>query len=178
MRSSSGTRVRLHHCQPGFARFVHAMHSRRLPRKNLRSRQMIGCGSLLQLLELLQLEVGFLGPSSASGTVLSCVSTCHSTHTRQQHRNHLSTRFLSLHRCLSCPWLSPCLSLSCPSHPFPSCLTDSLCQRPHSHVSTQGVVRLTIRQGNHFQEIAVGCRRVITVATWTACWRSAPAAIL
>ena len=121
MRSSSGTRVRLHHCQPGFVRFVHSMHSRRLSRLSLRSRQLNGLDSLTQLLGLLQLEVCFLGPSSASGTGLSCVPTCHSTHTRQQNRKRLSTRFLSLHRCLSCPCLSPCLSLSCPSYPFPSC---------------------------------------------------------
>ena len=35
-----------------------------------------------------------------------------------------------------------------------------LCQRPLSHVSRHGLVRLAICQGNHFQEITVGCWRV------------------
>ena len=118
MRSSSSTRVHLHHSQPGFVRFVHSVHSRRTSRMSLRSRQMSGFDSLLQLLGLLQLEVCFLGPFAAFGTGLSCVSTCHSTHTRQQNRIRLSTRFLSLNRCLSCPCLSHCLALSCPSYPF------------------------------------------------------------
>ena len=79
------------------------MHSRRISRMSLRSRQARGFDSLLQLFELLQSEVCFLGPFSATGTGLSCLSTCHSTHSHQQNRNRLSTRFLSLHRCLSCP---------------------------------------------------------------------------
>ena len=37
MRSSSGTRVHLHHCQPGFVRFVHSMRLRRVSRMSLRS---------------------------------------------------------------------------------------------------------------------------------------------
>ena len=45
-----------------------------------------------------------------------------------------------------------------------------------SHVSTQGLVRLTICQRNHFQEITVGCCRVFHHRRYLD--RSAPAAIL
>ena len=45
-----------------------SVHSRRISRTSLRSRQMNGFDSMLRLLELQQLEACFLGPSSASGT--------------------------------------------------------------------------------------------------------------
>ena len=48
---------------------------------------------------------------------------------------------------LSCPWLSPCLSLSCPCYPFPSCL--SLAQYPSAltcpgSCAAQGHHRFTV----------------------------------
>ena len=52
-------------------------------------------------------------------------------------------------------------ALTCRGRVPPKVITGSLCQRPLSHVSTQGLVRLTICRGNHFQEITVGCWRVL-----------------
>ena len=103
MRSSSGTRVHVHHCQPRFVRFVHSVHSRRISRLSLRSRQTNGLDSLIQLLGLLQLEVCFLGSYSASNNGLYCASTCHSTRTRQQNKHRMSTCFFSVHCCLTFP---------------------------------------------------------------------------
>ena len=119
LRSSLGTRVHLHRCQPGCARFVHSVRSRQVSRMSHHSRQTNGFDSLLQLHENLQLEVCSLGPSSASDTGHASVSTCHSTrtHSSAKERNRLSPCFLSAHCCLPCPCLSPCLSLSCPSCP-------------------------------------------------------------
>ena len=168
MRSSSSTRVRQHHCQPGFVRVVHSMHSRQISRMSLRSRQMNEFDSLLQLLGLLQLEVCFPGPASASGTGLSCVPTCKMEAVCPHVPFRLTGVFLALAFLLAFPFLAPLT-------PFPSCLSlahcpfgadvsgvviGSLCQRPLSYVSTQSLVRLTICQGNHFQEITVGCWRV------------------
>ena len=81
---------------------------------------------------------------SDSCTGPSCVATWHSTHTRQQNKNHLSTDFLSHHRCLSRLCFSPCLSLSYPflSHP-------SLARRPsvftcHEPCAAQGRQRFFV----------------------------------
>ena len=145
----------------------HSMHSQQISRMNRHLAETIEPGSLLQLRELLQLEVCSLSPSSASCTGLASAPTCHSTCTRQQKRKHLSTCFLSLHHCLSfsclCPYL-PFLALSLRAcvrgRVPPKVIIVSLCQRTHSHASTRSLVRLTICQGNHLQEITVGCWRV------------------
>ena len=90
MRSLLGKRVSLHRCRPGFSSSDHSIHSQQISRKNLHRVDMIELVSLLQPLELLQLEVCFLHPSSASCTGLSCDPTCHSTRTRQQNRKESS----------------------------------------------------------------------------------------
>ena len=139
------------------------------PKKNLRSHslhrlrhcvhrlvEMIGLDPLMQTLELSQPEVCFLGPSSAG--------------------NRLSTLSLSHHRCLSClPFSSPFHFLpfsfapcTCPmtigaDESRAMCCPPSskhLCASVHSRTCTQVSARLTICQGNHFQEITVGCCRM------------------
>ena len=121
MRSPSGKRVHLHRCRPGFLQSVQSMRSLQISRMNHRLAETIEPDSLLQL------KVCVLGLSAASCNGPSRVSTCHSTHTRQQNQNRLSTHFPSLHLCLSCLCLSPCLSLSRPSYPLPSCLSLARC---------------------------------------------------
>ena len=62
------------------------MRSQQTSRMNHRQAETVGCDSLLYLFELLQLEVCFLGLSSASCAGLSCVTTC-------QHHWNRSFRF-------------------------------------------------------------------------------------
>ena len=62
MRSPSGRRVRVHGCRSGFLLyFVHSMRSQHISRINHRLAETIQTDSLLQLLELLQLEIYFFG---------------------------------------------------------------------------------------------------------------------
>ena len=124
-------------------RRVHPVRSRRISRMSHRSRQTNELDSLMQLHGLLQLEVCSHGPSSAADTELSCVTTCRSTRTRPLNENRLSTCCLSNHCVLLTLAISPCLSLSCPSYTFPSCL--SLAQCP-SAVTCQGSCAA---QGHH-----------------------------
>ena len=44
------------------------------------------------------------------------------------------------------------------SHVLPTVVVGSLCQRPLPHIRTQGLLKLTISEGNHFQEITAGWR--------------------
>ena len=86
MRSPSRKRFRLHLYRPRFSRFVQSTRARQVSGVNHYLAETFEPDSLLRLLELLLLEVCFLGLSSASYTGSSCVSTCHGTHTRQQNR--------------------------------------------------------------------------------------------
>ena len=170
MRSSSGTRALCTTVKPSFVRLVHSVHPRQFSRMSLCSRQTNELDSLWQLLGLLQLEACLLGPS-ASGTGLSCVPTCHSTRNHQQNRNRLFRflfdsllSFLPMHFSLSfLPFLPfRFVPFTCPM----SIGADVLCRPKSTYVlcasvhSTQSLVRLAICQGNHLQEITVGCWRV------------------
>ena len=44
------------------------------------------------------------------------------------------------------------------SHVLPTVVVGSLCQCPLPHIRAQGLARLTIREGNHIQEITAGWR--------------------
>ena len=107
--------------QDSFA-LVHSVRSQQISRMNRRMAEKIEPASLLQLLELLQLEACFL-LLSALGCLVSPLATIH---TRQQHGTRLSTHFLSFHRGLAYLCIvSPCLSFL-PFLLFHSCL--SLCR--------------------------------------------------
>ena len=135
---------------------------------------MTGLYSLSKLLDPLQPEVCLLDLSPASCTGPFCDPTCHSTHTRQQNRDRLS--FVSPLSLLPLPFSFPfpflpflpfsLVTLHLPdvhrrrrvwSRVSPKIVVGSLCPCPLSHVRTQGLVGLTICQGNHVQEITVSC---------------------
>ena len=147
MRSSLGTRVRLHRCQPRFSCSVHSIHSQQISRKNLpvhRLVDMIEPDSLLQPLELLQLEVCLLDLSTASCTGLSCDLHMplhpHSPAKKESPVHVLP--FASLLSRLPLPFTLPfpsCLSLArCPSKPTSQepcathCRRRDLCASVHS----------------------------------------------
>ena len=115
----------------------------------------------------------------ALGFLVSPLAT--KPHTRQENRNRLSTRFFLASPLSFFPLFFPWPSLILLFLPFrfvpctcpisigadvsgvvcrPRSSQVFLCQRPLSHVRTQGLVRLTICQGNHFQEVTVGCQCV------------------
>ena len=99
-------------------RSVHSRRSQQTPRMNHLTGS-IGFDSPTQPLELSRLEVHLLGLSSAS--FLSCVTTCHSIHTRHQSKNHLSAQF---------PFASPLPFLPLPflpCYPFPGRLSVARC---------------------------------------------------
>ena len=118
VRSSSGTCVHLHHCQSGFVRFVHSMHSRQISRMSLRSRQMNRLSSPFQLLVTVAAGkfaslVLLLLPDAA----LSCARPLPQyPHFRQQRKES------SVHACpfgFTVVFLALCLSLhSCPFLPL------------------------------------------------------------
>ena len=142
-------------------------------RTSLRSRQMNGFESLLQLLGLLQLgglllwsffcfgHWAFLclhlPPTLASRTGIICPRVFLSLLTFLLAFPFLALLTLSprafhlpdIHRRRSVRGRVP-----------PRIVKGSLCQPPLSHVSAQGLVILTVFQGNQFQEITVGCWRV------------------
>ena len=100
-------------------RLLHSVH---------RLVERIGLDSLLQPLELSQLEVCFHGLSTATRTGLFlCPHLPQGPRLASKVGNRMCTHSLSHHRCLSCLCLSPCFSLSCPSNPFSSCLSLARC---------------------------------------------------
>ena len=156
MLTSSGTGVHLHRCQPGFVRPVHTL-------------QLDTCPLVLLLLPTLSFLVSPLATVPALASKIRYrPSTCFlSTH---------CSLFLLLLFSLPFPFLLflpfPFVPFTCPMsigpdvsgamcRPRSSWVVGSLRQSPHSHVSTQGLVRLTICQENHFLEITVGCCRVL-----------------
>ena len=176
MRSSSGTRVHLHRCQPGLVRFVHSVRSRQISRVSHRSRQTNGFDSLLQLLGLFQLEICSLGPSSASTDIFLASSL--TTVPALACKIGIVCLRVSVRLSVVCLALAFLLasSLSCP---FPSCLSPAQypsaqtcqvsCAAKSNHrfsVPASTLAREharlgeTICQGNHFQVITVGCWRV------------------
>ena len=172
MRSSSGTRVHLHRCQPSLVRFVHSVRSRQISRVSHRSRQTNGFDSLLQLLGLFQLQVCSLGPSAAS------TESSLTTEPALASKIRIVCLRISVRLAVVCLALAFLLasSLSCP---FPSCLSPAQypsaqtcqvsCAAKSNHrfsVPASTLAREharlgeTICQGNHFQVITVSCWRV------------------